>query len=215
MRLILVRHGETVANVNKFIQGQTDGKLTENGKEQARKLGLRLKDENISRIIASDLGRVRETVAEITAFQKDIVPEFTPAMRERSTGILDGRHYEDYVAEYKKSSLGRFDYEPEGGESYRRFELRVKTFLDNLVSDMSAEAVYVPDTTVLLCAHGAFNKVFIALAMGKNMEDIYDDIQQDNTCVNVFDFSVGKVPEIKLQLLNCTKHLGENNGKNL
>ena len=49
MRLIVTRHGETVDNINGIIQGHTQGKLTENGKEQAKKLGERLKNEKIEK----------------------------------------------------------------------------------------------------------------------------------------------------------------------
>ena len=38
-KLLLIRHGETVDNVNRIMQGQTPGKLTENGINQARSLG--------------------------------------------------------------------------------------------------------------------------------------------------------------------------------
>ena len=34
-RLLLVRHGETVDNVNQIMQGQTQGELTQNGVLQA------------------------------------------------------------------------------------------------------------------------------------------------------------------------------------
>lgn len=37
--LLLIRHGETVDNVNRIMQGQTPGRLTDNGVEQARLLG--------------------------------------------------------------------------------------------------------------------------------------------------------------------------------
>lgn len=41
-KLLLIRHGETVDNVNRIMQGQTPGKLTENGINQARSLGAEL-----------------------------------------------------------------------------------------------------------------------------------------------------------------------------
>ena len=42
MRLILVRHGETLDNVNGVLRGQGHGKLTKLGVEQAKKLAKRL-----------------------------------------------------------------------------------------------------------------------------------------------------------------------------
>ena len=44
VKLLLVRHGETVDNVNKIMQGQTQGELTEKGRIQAKELGEKLAD---------------------------------------------------------------------------------------------------------------------------------------------------------------------------
>ena len=40
--LFLVRHGETVDNANKIMQGQTQGELNENGREQAAELAAQM-----------------------------------------------------------------------------------------------------------------------------------------------------------------------------
>ena len=61
-RLLLVRHGETVDNVNRIMQGQTQGRLTLNGIEQARELGRQLRSEHIDVFLSSDLARAVETL---------------------------------------------------------------------------------------------------------------------------------------------------------
>ena len=61
-RLLLVRHGETVDNVNKIMQGQTPGRLTLLGMEQARELGRQLRGEHIDVFLSSDLARAVETL---------------------------------------------------------------------------------------------------------------------------------------------------------
>ena len=61
-RLLLVRHGETVDNVNKIMQGQTHGRLTLNGIEQAHELGRQLRGEHIDVFLSSDLARAVETL---------------------------------------------------------------------------------------------------------------------------------------------------------
>ena len=55
--LLLVRHGETVDNVRQIMQGQTQGKLTPNGIEQARALAAELKDTPIDVFVSSELKR--------------------------------------------------------------------------------------------------------------------------------------------------------------
>ena len=61
MKLIIVRHGETVGNATEIIEGHLPGKLSQKGIEQAKKLASRLKDEPIDHIFCSDLTRAIET----------------------------------------------------------------------------------------------------------------------------------------------------------
>jgi len=53
MQLILIRHGETLWNKEKRVQGTTDIELSATGIEQARKLALSLADASIGAIYAS------------------------------------------------------------------------------------------------------------------------------------------------------------------
>ena len=50
--LLLIRHGETVDNVNRIMQGQTPGRLTDNGVEQARLLGKQLAHMHIDAFVS-------------------------------------------------------------------------------------------------------------------------------------------------------------------
>ena len=94
-RLLLVRHGETVDNVNKIMQGQTHGRLTLNGIEQAHELGRQLRGEHIDVFLSSDLARAVETL-EIIKQEKDQQPHplqthpQTPPVREGSEMPLGG-----------------------------------------------------------------------------------------------------------------------------
>lgn len=58
----LLRHGETIWNQEKRIQGQQDSPLTHHGRQQLQNWVPYLKKCNWDRIVASDLGRVQETV---------------------------------------------------------------------------------------------------------------------------------------------------------
>ena len=94
-RLLLVRHGETVDNVNKIMQGQTHGRLTLNGIEQAHELGRQLRGEHIDVFLSSDLARAVETL-EIIKKERDQLPHPlqtlppAPPLREGSEMPLGG-----------------------------------------------------------------------------------------------------------------------------
>lgn len=96
-RLLLVRHGETVDNVNKIMQGQTHGRLTLNGIEQAHELGRQLRGEHIDVFLSSDLARAVETLEIIKKETHPQTPPVkgkthpqTPPIREGSEMPLGG-----------------------------------------------------------------------------------------------------------------------------
>ena len=55
--LLLTRHGETVDNANKIMQGQTQGELNATGVAEAEQLAQKMKDEKIDAFVSSDLKR--------------------------------------------------------------------------------------------------------------------------------------------------------------
>lgn len=65
MNIILVRHGQTDWNVKELLQGRTDIKLNENGKNQAVGTANKLVNTNIDAIYVSPLKRTIETAQQI------------------------------------------------------------------------------------------------------------------------------------------------------
>jgi|SRR3989344_1595536 len=72
MKLIIVRHAESIANSKKISQANrdewADTPLTEKGLIQAKAVAKRLKDEDIEIIYCSTLKRAKETAQEINKF---------------------------------------------------------------------------------------------------------------------------------------------------
>lgn len=64
MLIYIVRHGETKANVDGYLQGWSDDPLNENGIRLAQITGQNMKDIRFDQCISSPLSRARET-AEI------------------------------------------------------------------------------------------------------------------------------------------------------
>jgi broad specificity phosphatase PhoE len=66
-KLIIIRHGETLWNVEDKKQGQLNSPLTALGIKQARALAQRLSEEAFTVLYSSDLGRAYETAEYIAA----------------------------------------------------------------------------------------------------------------------------------------------------
>jgi len=100
MKIIIVRHGESLANSKNISQGSgdewTDTPLTKKGKGQAKKVAERLKEEDIEVIYSSDLKRAKETAREIGKFHK-VKVEFDPRIRD----VLDEENIEEFISKIK------------------------------------------------------------------------------------------------------------------
>ena len=116
--IYLIRHGETASNARRIVQ-HTDTPLNARGALQAERLATRLADAGLTRIIASDYPRARQTAAALA--QGGTVPlELTPLLRERDLGRLRGRPYAEVESLFYSP-----DDDPPGGETWVRFLARV------------------------------------------------------------------------------------------
>ncbi|TDW26319.1 putative phosphoglycerate mutase [Breznakia blatticola] len=90
--IYLVRHGKTWFNTNNQVQGWSDSPLTDVGVEQAKKVGVGLKDVAFSHAFSSDLGRQRSTAQYILSENKNEIPSITELLefREKNYGSFEG-----------------------------------------------------------------------------------------------------------------------------
>ena len=188
MKLILTRHGETIENQKRIMQGHMPGHLSKRGIEQAKKLALRLKNEKIDAIYSSDLARAADTAKEIVRYHKKISLNFVQELRETDLGSLTGKCSKDID----------FDYRPDDIESTASMQKRAKRLLDNVYDKY-------PDKTVLFVGHNGINKALISVIMNKSADQIEEIENQFNTSVNIFEIREDKNHIV--HLMNCIKHL--------
>ncbi len=153
-RLLLVRHGETVDNVNQIMQGQTQGELTQKGVLQAEELAQQMRDEQIDVFVSSDLKRSIDT-CRIIAQSHGLPVVQTPLLRERDWGGFTGR----FIPDLKDETW------PDDIESITDLRTRAKAFLDFICEQY-------PGKTVLAVGHGIINKAIQAVHLGKEMREI-------------------------------------------
>jgi probable phosphoglycerate mutase len=154
-RLVLVRHGEAVCNVEEFIGGHGACRgLTEHGVRQAEALAARLAATGelagASAFYTSILPRAAETAAIIAPSLGDASFVETCTLCERHAGEADGLTWADYSIRYERRSLP--GDEPEsplspGGESWTGF-------LDRAAGALTAIALDHPGELVVVVAHG-------------------------------------------------------------
>lgn len=93
VKIYLVRHGETTANVMHLAQGWSDFTLTQNGVEGAKYLGLGLKGTKFSSAYSGDLSRQEKTAKGALEYSgnKKIPLKIDQNLRECNYGSYEGR----------------------------------------------------------------------------------------------------------------------------
>ena len=164
--LYLIRHGESVPNVEPVIGGMRgDAGLTPRGREQAGLLEARLRAEGLRADIlyASTLPRALETAGYVErALGLPMVP--ADDLHELRPGEADGLSVEQWRARYggfdgPMSLVDPFRPFSPGGESWATFLVRAGAALRGLV-------VRHPDATVVAVCHGGILEASFFLAFG-------------------------------------------------
>ncbi|MEI7718831.1 MAG: histidine phosphatase family protein [archaeon] len=187
MKIYITRHGETLGNVNRIHEGgERPGELSDLGKKQIKKLALRLKNEKFDCIYSSNLKRAKDTANAIAKYHPKIPVIFIEDLRERDLGDFTGKHYDS--VDWNNS--------PKNLETDEQVNKRCLKFISKIYH-------LHKDKTILIVAHGFFNKYFISSLLDGQVSPSI--ISQKNTCVNILEINEDKKHVV--HLLNCTKHL--------
>lgn len=154
MRLILMRHGETIWNAEQRLQGHENAPLSARGVEQARSFRRVVEDLAPRRVVSSDLGRCRETL-ELIGFEG---APLDPRLRELRMGEWSGRRKPDLIADHPEKywAWRAGTYHPEGGESWHEFENRVVAGLRDWLERSDGDLLAVVHSGVIRAALYAF-----------------------------------------------------------
>ena len=89
MRLLLIRHAESVGNRELRLQGQVEFPLTERGRRQAKELAASLAERQVIAVYSSPIRRALDT-AETIAGRLGLTVEVQTALQEYDFGKLSG-----------------------------------------------------------------------------------------------------------------------------
>lgn len=142
MKLILIRHPETVANAQRLIYGHADWGYSERGDASSQKAADYVKknykkylESSETRILATPLSRTK-ILADKIADGTDIKVEIEESLIELNVGILENLSLEQveaqFTEEWKNFSSKNVDYRIPQGESWRDVYHRVEPFMESL-----------------------------------------------------------------------------------
>ncbi|MGE3066042.1 MAG: histidine phosphatase family protein [Hyphomicrobiaceae bacterium] len=170
--LFVVRHGETDWNLARRYQGQTDIPLNATGRAQAARNGRTLAGilgaGDVRHVyVASPLMRARETM-EILRAAAALEPvdayATDPRLQEIHFGHWEGLIWDDLPRTdpigFSARKADNWNWQPDGGESYRMLSDRVAGWLAEV------------DRDTLVVTHGGVSRVLRGLVLGLDPNDI-------------------------------------------
>jgi broad specificity phosphatase PhoE len=158
--VVFETHATSEDNEAGIATGWLPGRLSPAGRVQARELGERRRDDGLSVVFTSDLGRAVET-AEIAFAGSPLSVVQDLRLRECNYGELNGTAGPLY------DRAARIDVAYPGGESWRQAVERAAGFLDELRRERDGERV-------LVIGHSATRLALEAVANGRKLEALID-----------------------------------------
>lgn len=172
--IYLFRHGQTNYNRDKMFTGWLDSKLTPLGIQQAKDLGVMLKDKKIDIAYQSRLSRSTDTLKEVLKFHPECRQIITDdRIIERSYGDLSGFKHAEIIDIH---GVDRFDKwhrgwadQPPHGESFADVEVRVKSFINYLKATYHNQ-----DVGIAISAHGNSIRLFRKIMEKAKIAEVVD-----------------------------------------
>ncbi len=193
----LLRHGTTLWNETGKIQGRMNSPLSAKGIEQVTDYSKKLKAMNWQRIIASSLGRAKQTVG-IVQLTLSLPVTFFPALAEQHWGLWQGKTIAEidtlFPGQLEKQVALGWEFCPPEGESRRQVYDRASKILAEAASCWPGKKILV------VCHEGVIKSLVYHLAKRSFLPSEKKILQK-----NQLHILIHQEGELKLQQVNAWK----------
>lgn len=183
VRLYITRHGETLWNTQKRMQGHKDSPLTEKGEHQAALLARALADVELEAIYSSSSGRTLQTSRIIVGSRNiPIIP--LDSLREINLGKWEGmtsaEAEKDFPEQFKNFWEFPHLYEPVGGEKFDDVINRISDTLELLASRHDGK-------NIMVVTHAAVLKTITLIVEKKELKDLWSGAYMHPTSLSIIE----------------------------
>lgn len=202
-RLVITRHGQSIANAEYRFAGHSDFDLSELGHRQAERTADYIcANEKIDIIYSSDLKRAYNTaVPTAKRLGMEIIP--TEELREIFAGEWEGRTTMELAEVYPEDfGVWKNDYANSrctGGESTAEVYRRVVKTVSRIAEEHDGQ-------TVMLSTHATLVRALSAYSQGLDETRVGEIPFTHNASVNIFIYDNGRLIPEKLDII---EHLGD------
>ena len=200
-RVILIRHGFSMANAEDRFAGHSDFPLSDIGHEQARRAAVWLHEhEKIDKIYASDLLRAWHTALPTAErFGLSVIPD--QRLREIYAGEWESMKFSDILEEHAEDFgvwRNRYaDARCTGGESIAELYDRVVAAVLDLARQNDGKCI-------LLASHATPLRAVKCYALGGGAKDIAKYDFPTNASIQIYRYEDGRLNPEQLEI---TEHL--------
>ena len=158
MTILVIRHGESEADLLDVHEGRADFELTERGHTQAEAMARYVAENyTITKIYASTLRRAAQTAQHLSK-KTGVEITFDSDLMEFNNGLLAGLSRDDAARRYPEVKDLPIDQAVYGQESKVAFRSRAVKVLDRILSENDSE------TVIAVVTHGGMiNQLYGAL----------------------------------------------------
>lgn len=178
--MLLVRHGQSSANVSGVLAGRLpEVHLSELGQQQAQQVGRALAGTRVQRLLVSPIDRTLETAAAIVeAGARPACSETAPAFLEVDFGDWSGCALADLASEnlWKQVQSMPSSVQFPGGESLLAAWMRSVSGFEELIQDIRGSEAR--GDTYVIVSHADIVKMIVAHAIGLHL-DLFQRLNVD------------------------------------
>lgn len=200
MDLLVIRHGQSEADILNVIEGRADFNLTDLGQQQATLMGEWVsKYMNIDKIFASPLKRAKQTAEKLSESVGAPVVFFDELM-EWKNGLIAGLDREEANAKYPMPQPKYPHTAVYEQESDIEFRTRAETALSKIVNENSS------DSKIAIISHGGMINMlfqsFLSLPMGAKIF-----MSSGDTAVHHWKLDDNDLSKRRIVFINSLVHL--------
>ena len=184
-KIFIFRHGQTIDNLDHDFSGWHQVDLNQNGIEEAKGIGEKLKNEKVTKAYESDLIRSKHTLKLVlNGFHENVEVITDPRIKERDYGNLTMRNKDEVEKkdpEHFKLWHRSYSIPPPNGESIEMVEKRVLEFLHDVMP------TWKKDDIIFISGHG--NSI-------RPLRRFFEHLTVDQMCT--YEYTPGKIYEYEI-----------------
>jgi len=199
-RVILIRHGHSLANHQRIFAGHLDFDLHESGISQAKDTAKYVYEHyNVDKIYSSDLSRAYNTAKEL-AVLTNLEIETDVNFRELFVGDFEGKTFKEFEENYPediliwRNDIDNIDFKRFGGEYISELQERFYNAVLKVTEENDGK-------TIAIASHATAIRTFIAKVKGVSVQEAD---WPANASVTVAEYEDGV---FTLKLIGYNEHL--------